>query len=396
MKTKCEILVCGGGIAGLLAANIFASKNYKVICVDPSDLLSTVDQSDTDFRSTAFLQPSIELLQDANIWRNLLPFATPLKIMRIIDAGGPDGRPRTVKEFDSSEISEKPFGWNLQNHKIRHELYAKLQSLPNVEIRHDQKLVKILTRTTQARAYVSDGTVIDAQLILGADGRNSFIRNTLGINSKTQTSGQKALVFTINHTRPHKNISTEIHMSGGPFTFVPLQDFNKTPCSAVVWMEQDGHAAELLKLSKEKFEIAATQRSCGILGNITLVSNRSIWPIITQVAEKFCAERVALIGEAAHVIPPIGAQGLNMSLADIGLLSELSDKHDLGNHNMLKEYNRKRRISVNIRAKGISLLNSVSMSETQWIKDLRNSGLGVIYDSVPIRKKIMQLGVKSL
>jgi len=396
MKTKCEILVCGGGITGLLAANIFASKGYKVMCVDPSNHLSTLDPLGADFRSTAFLQPSIELLQEANIWQNLLPFATPLKIMRIIDAGGSDGRPRTVKEFDSSEISEKPFGWNLQNHKIRHELYTKLESLPNVEIRYGHKLIKILTRTTRAKAYVSDSTVIDAQLILGADGRNSFIRNTSGIKSETHTSGQKALVFTINHTRPHKNISTEIHMTGGPFTFVPLQDVNKSPCSAVVWMEHDGNASELLKLSKENFEIAATKRSCGVLGDITLISNRSIWPIITQVAERFSAERVALIGEAAHVIPPIGAQGLNMSLADIGLLSELSDKHDLGNYTMLEEYNRKRLISVNIRAKGISLLNSVSMSETQWIKDLRNSGLGVIYDSVSIRKKLMQLGVKSL
>ncbi len=142
---------------------------------------------------------------------------------------------------------------------------------------------------------------------------------------KTTRYGQKALAFAVTHPIPHDNVSTEIHRSGGPFTLVPLPDLNGMPSSAVVWMEEGPEVQRLAALPQAEFEAAMNARSCCLLGPLTLASRRTVWPIISQIAERMYAERIALVAEAAHVVPPIGAQGLNMSLGDMRVLLELAE-----------------------------------------------------------------------
>ena len=147
---------------------------------------------------------------------------------------------------------------------------------------------------------------------------------------RTFRYGQKALTFAVTHPLPHQNISTEIHRSGGPFTLVPLPDRDGLPSSAVVWMERGPEVARLMALDAPEFEAAANARSCQILGPLTLAGRRLVWPMIAQIADRMAGERLALMAEAAHVVPPIGAQGLNMSLADLAALLDLAQTHDLG------------------------------------------------------------------
>jgi 2-octaprenyl-6-methoxyphenol hydroxylase len=189
---------------------------------------------------------------------------------------------------------------------------------------------QLLTRETEARVTLSDGARLRARLVIAADGRNSAVREAAGIDVRTTRYGQKALAFAVTHPIPHENVSTEIHRSGGPFTLVPLPDYTgedgiARPSSAIVWMERGPEVRRLMALDTPEFEAEMTERSAHLFGPLTLVSRRTVWPIISQTAEALSAERVALVAEAAHVVPPIGAQGLNMSLADIRTLLDLPE-----------------------------------------------------------------------
>jgi 2-octaprenyl-6-methoxyphenol hydroxylase len=188
-----DIIVSGGGIAGLTATAAFASAGFDVLCVDPAPPITSRDAQGADLRSTAFLQPARQLLMDVGLWDRLAPHATPLQIMRIIDAGGPEPEARMSKEFDASDISDLPFGWNLPNWLLRREMAAHLENLPNVTYRSGIAAKTLFTRTAEARVGLSDGTRVKARLVIAADGRGSGMRTAAGIDVKTTRYGQKAL-----------------------------------------------------------------------------------------------------------------------------------------------------------------------------------------------------------
>ena len=390
-----DILVSGGGVAGLTAAAAFASAGFRVVCTDPSPPVTERDAAGADQRTTAFLHPSIPVLQAAGLWQRLEPHAAPLQIMRIIDAGGPEPELRITKDFDAAEISDQPFGWNLPNWLLRREMVARLAELPGVTFLPGTATARLMTREAQALAALSDGTTVAARLVVAADGRASTVREAAGIAVKTFRYGQKALAFATTHPIPHQNVSTEIHRSGGPFTLVPLPDRDGRPSSAVVWMETGPEVQRLAALPIPAFEAEINARSCGILGPLTLVSPRGVWPIISQIAARMSAERVALIAEAAHVVPPIGAQGLNMSLADLGALLDLATANpaDLGSRAMLDAYHRKRHLEVQARVAGIDALNRASMLGDPALRDLRAAALNALYSLAPVRKTLMKAGL---
>ena len=388
-----DILISGGGVAGLAAAAAFGSAGYSVLCVDPTPPVTSETADGADLRTTAFLQPSVKVLQAAGLWARLNGYAAPLQIMRIIDAGGAAEEPRLVTDFNAAEISDQPFGWNLPNWLLRREMVARLAELPNVTFRPGTATTALLTRTTEARVTLSDGTAVRARLVIAADGRNSTMRQALGIPVRTFRYGQKALTFAVSHPVPHQNVSTEIHRSGGPFTLVPLPDRDGMPSSAVVWMETGANVARLNALSVAEFEAAINARSCQILGPLTLVTRRLTWPIIAQLAGRMAGERVALMAEAAHVLPPIGAQGLNMSFADLSALLDLAQSHDLGSAAMLDAYHRRRHLDVEARVLGIDALNRASMLGTPPLRDLRAGALNALYSLGPVRKTLMKAGL---
>ncbi|MDE4273340.1 UbiH/UbiF family hydroxylase [Phaeobacter gallaeciensis] len=395
MDQTCDILISGGGIAGLTAAATFGSAGFRVICVDPAPPITERDVDGSDLRTTAVLQPARELLERCGLWARLADHAAPLQIMRIVDAGGEHPEPRVVRDFNAADISDQPFGWNLPNWLLRRELVAALADLPNVDFRTGVGTTQLFTRLNEARVTLTDGSQQKAKLVLACDGRNSPMREAAGIPVKTTRYGQKALAFAVTHPVPHENVSTEIHRSGGPFTLVPLPDYQGLPSSAVVWMERGPRASELLQMETAEFEAAMTRRSCGLLGDLTLASRRTIWPIISQSAERLNGERLALMAEAAHVVPPIGAQGLNMSLSDLRCLLELAEARpeELGDAAMLEAYNKARHKDIMLRVKGIDLLNRTSMLAPRPLRDLRAFGLNALYSMAPVRRTLMQMGL---
>jgi 2-octaprenyl-6-methoxyphenol hydroxylase len=391
--TQTDILISGGGVAGLTAAAAFGTAGFRVFCLDPAPPVTEESAQGADLRTTAFLQPSVALLETAGLWARLAPYAAALQIMRIIDAGGPEPEARIVKDFDAAEISGQPFGQNLPNWLLRREMVARLAELPNVTFRPGTATTRLFTRSAEARVGLSDGTTIRARLVIAADGRTSPMREAAGIPVKTFRYGQKALTFAATHPLPHRNISTEIHRSGGPFTLVPLPDRDGKPCSAIVWMDHGASIQRLAALPPDEFEAEANRRSCGILGPLTLQGRRMVWPMIAQLAARMSGERLALMAEAAHVVPPIGAQGLNMSLADLACLLELAKTHDLGSEAMLTAYHRRRHPEVEARVLGVDALNRASMLGTPALRDLRAAGLNALYALAPVRRTLMKAGL---
>ncbi|MEQ8367494.1 MAG: UbiH/UbiF family hydroxylase [Roseicyclus sp.] len=393
--TRCDIFISGGGVAGLTAAAAFGQAGFSVICADPAPPIIEEGTEGADLRTTAFLQPARAFLDRAGLWDRLAPFATPLQVMRIVDAGGPDPEPRVAHDFNAADISDLPFGWNLPNWLLRREMVARLAELDNIDFRPGVGTAHVLTREAEARITLSDGSRIAARLIIGADGRGSPVREAAGIGVRTTRYGQKALAFAVTHPIPHENVSTEIHRSGGPFTLVPLPDLDGRPRSAVVWMERGPEVARLGAMDADAFNAEMSDRSAHLFGPLTLVSRRTVWPIISQTADRMEAERIALVAEAAHVLPPIGAQGLNMSLADLAMLLDLAEAHrdDPGARDLLRRYHRARHGEVLARVAGIDALNRASMAEAQGLRDMRMRALNALYSVAPVRRSLMRAGL---
>lgn len=390
-----DVVIAGAGLAGRIAAIGFAHAGYKTLCLDPNGKDASAIGAKGDLRSTALLQPSQALLDRMGLWDHLKPLATQLKSMRIIDAGGPETKARVTRDFDAADISDKPFGWNIPNWRLWAALEDALEQYETVTYRHEIACTDVATTAYQARVHLSDGTKVTARMVIGADGRNSKIRDAVGIKARTWRFGQKALAFAVNHPIPHENVSTEVHRSGGPFTLVPLPDHEGMPSSAVVWMEEGSKALDLMTLPIAEFEARMSERSCHVLGPLHLATQRSIWPIISQLSDRLVAERVALIAEAAHVVPPIGAQGLNTSLGDLSVLLDIlsNAKYELGSEAMLQAYERRRLPEIRARVLGVGALNMASQAQLQPLKDARAALLGVLHDVPFIRRGLMQLGL---
>jgi len=390
-----DILISGGGVAGLTAAAAFGTAGFSVVCVDPAPPVTERDADGADLRTTAFLQPAQRFLEEAGIWSHLAAHSAGLQVMRIVDAGGAEPVARATRDFNSADISNAPFGYNLPNWLIRKALLDRLEELSNVSFRPGIGVERLTARMAEAKVALSDGSTETARLVIAADGRNSPCREALGIGVTKHEFGQQALTFAVGHDLPHDNVSTEVHRTGGPFTLVPLPDYQGRPSSAVVWMETDANAKALLALDEDAFNDAATERSAGVLGPLTLVSRRTSWPIISQLAHTFYGPRTALVAEAAHVMPPIGAQGLNTSLKDLQALLDMcrDAPESIGEETMLSKYHRARFADVAGRTLGVSVLNKASIASPQPLRDARAAGLKLMYDIKPVRTALMRLGL---
>ncbi|MBU0645394.1 MAG: FAD-dependent monooxygenase [Alphaproteobacteria bacterium] len=390
-----DVLVSGGGIAGMIAAAAFGASGFKTLMIDPTPPITSGTEDRSDLRSTAFLRPARDLFARIGIWDALAPHATPLEALRIVDTLGQPSDIRAERQFEGRETGDEPFGWNFLNWVIRRELLKALPNIPNVEMRYGTGFKSMLTRTNEAIVTLTDGAQLRAKLVVAADGRNSPVREAAGIGVKTTRYGQKSLAFTATHDLPHHNVSTEIYREGGPFTMVPLADIDGKPASAIVWMNKGPYATELLTMEPEAFNAVMTTRSAGLFGQLTLASGRAIFPIITQVAERLSGERVAVIAEAAHVLPPIGAQGLNTSLNDLAELLALAEAHrtDVGGQVMLDAYAKTRHRDITARAKVVDVFNRVTRSESDILQALRLLGLKAVHDVKPLRQGIMKAGL---
>ena len=392
-----DILIVGCGPAGLAAAVIFTEMGLEVNCIERLHKDSFFKSLSDDNRSTAILMPGINILSEVGIWDKINQYSAPLKIMRLADAGGERGKIRYIADFDAKEVSQDQFGFNIPNYLLKKKFIEHLLESKNFSIQYGKNISKVVTRSKSANILFDDSSKISAKLIIGADGRDSFLRQIYNIKKKKWSYNQKALAFIVIHEMPHNDVSTEIHKNGGPFTLVPLP-YNGVNKSAVIWMDKSEIINNLVDMTEREFEHELQKRSLNVLGKIKLEGTKTSWPIISQYAKRIYGDRLALIAEAAHVFPPIGAQGLNTSFGDLRSLSNIvkqciEKNEDYGLEINLAKYNKERWSEIYFKILGIDALNRAALFENKILKDLRLQSLKLIHNTAALRNIAISSGL---
>jgi 2-octaprenyl-6-methoxyphenol hydroxylase len=380
-----DVAVVGAGPAGLIAGLAMAQTDFGTAVIGP-----TADP--LDGRTSALFQGSIELLKSIGAWDAIMPFAEPLDAMRLVDATDALFRAPEVT-FHAREIGETAFGYNVPNAVLT----ASLEKLAASRL---QRIVTAaVTDLSISSDHVSltthDGETYTATLIAAADGRNSPSREAADITTKRWSYDQAAIVCSFAHSRNHKRISTEFHRRVGPLTVVPAPG---GLTSNLVWVDSLAEGERITALTEPEFIHELEHHLGGLLGSICPLSPRRMFPLSGQTAEPMAQNRIALIGEAGHVIPPIGAQGLNLSFRDAATLADIAadarDRgEDIGGASALSQYSAARQTDVTSRVWTIDLLNRSLLSTFAPVHMLRGLGLFALSTIGPLRKRIMREGI---
>lgn len=380
-----DIAIVGGGPSGRTAALAFAREGFSCVVFAPP-------VGTSDGRTTALWRQSIDLLRDLGVWTDIETRATPLKKMRMIDATGRIVRAPEVI-FDSAELDMEEFGFNILNSDLNPVLEAHCSAESSLTV-CDESVRSVEYGAQQVRLTTADGNTVSARVAVAADGRQSLLRESAGIAVKRWSYPQVAVVLNLEHRLPHQHISTEFHTPTGPFTLVPLPGRR----SALVCVETAEGAHDLLALEPPALERELERRAHSLLGAFTLASEPQSFPLSGMNAETLVGPRLALVGETAHVFPPIGAQGLNLSFRDIlDLRAVLSSARlrqaDPGSPSVLAAYESKRLGDVRTRTNAVDLLNRSLLTGFLPVQAARSAGLYLAGKVGPVRRMLMREGM---
>jgi 2-octaprenyl-6-methoxyphenol hydroxylase len=383
---RVEIAVIGAGPAGLTAAIALAAAGIDTALVSKRP-------ARPDNRTTALLAGSVRALETLEVWASCRDQAAPLEAIRVID----DTRrliraPEVV--FHAAEIGLEAFGHNIENHHLVAALDSRAANLPQLR-RIDQAAAAIEVEADRVRVRLADESGLEARLVVGADGRRSLCRAAAGAVTDAFDYDQAALTLNLRHTRPHAGTSTEFHTESGPFTLVPLPGMR----SSLVWVVGSDEAERLSSLPAAALAEEIEHRAHSILGKVTLEAEPCMFSLGVETARKISAHRIALVGEAAHALPPIGAQGLNLGLRDAATIAELAAiarqaGRDPGSAEVLTRYETARRADVTTRTVAVDLLNRSLLSDFLPIQGIRGLGLYLIDRIGPLRRALMREGIE--
>lgn len=376
MSDRYEIAIVGAGAVGLAAGVGFARAGRRVAVVG-------TDGARRDGRTVALMETSLQVLERIDLRVLVEDNGAPLIYLRIIDYTGRLLRAPPVT-FDSAEIGLSAFGINVES--------AALVDLIAAEAAKTAGLVRICDNAAaieQSRIVLADGSFVKADLLIGADGRNSLVRKAAGIDTKEWTYDQTAVTAIFAHDRSHRDTSTEFHTSEGPFTLVPLPGKR----SSLVWLCKPARAARLMALDDVDFARAVEDQAQSMLGAMRLDGPRGAVPMGGISVHDVIAPGVALAGEAAHVFPPIGAQGLNLGLRDVADLLEAFSNgvSETG----FARYRKGRLNDIAFRTNAVDALNRSLLAGFLPIDAARSMGLTLLGSIGPLRRFVMRQGLGS-
>lgn len=381
----------GAGLVGLTAAlklaQVCKAKNQQIALIAPV-------AKKVDFRTTAMMMPSIEFLKSMGQWETIEAHSAALKIMRLID-----GSQRLIRspltDFKASEMGLEAFGYNVPNEKMIEQFQKSIANTQNI-VQFNCSLEKATCFSDRVELELSNGTKISAILAVAADGRHSNLRHAAGIQTREWSYTQTALALSFSHTIPHDGVSSEFHTETGPFTQVPLPPSKKSQHrSSLVWAVHPNEVDELLCLTLDEISKIVETKLHSSLGKVEIEHQPQAFPLSGMTAKRFASNRVALVGETAHVFPPIGAQGFNLGLRDVLTIAEEieNSNDDYGSQDLLEAYSRKRSFDISSRTKSIDIMNRSLLTDFLPVQAARALGIGTLGKFSWLRKIAMKQGM---
>lgn len=385
-----DAVVVGGGPAGLAACLSLATTGISVALLAPG---KPGGGGTGDQRTAALFGGSISLLRNLGIWDELQRYCEPVRAIRIIDdTGGLLRAPEAL--FPAQEVGLTEFGFNVPNGRLNEHLAVAVTRAANIRL-IESSAERIEISIDSVRLTLSSGETIQTGLVVGADGRNSPSRAAAQITTRAWSYPQSALVTTFAHTREHAGISTEFHRPAGPLTTVPLPGRR----SSLVWVDTPEEAARHGARDDAGFLDELDIRLQGLLGSLSDVTARTIFPLSGLSADTTGANRVALVGESSHVFPPIGAQGLNLGLRDVAELTDcvadaLKAGRDPGSPETLATYAKARAGDVSLRVMGVDVLNRMLITNVIPTHLARGAGIHLLRSAGPLRRFLVREGIQ--
>jgi 2-octaprenyl-6-methoxyphenol hydroxylase len=386
------ILVVGGGPVGLATALGLAEAGLQTTLITAP---GPPAGRGSEARSAALFAPSLRLLRSLAAWEGCASAVAPLKAIRLVDDTGHLLRAPELL-FEAHETGVDAFGYNVPNAALAASLRAQLRTpRENLTWIADRSVVAVSCGIDGLGVTLDDGTMVEGHVLVAADGRGSIARQAAGIAVRDVAYDQVAVTATFDHTRPHNGVSTEFHRQAGPCTTVPLPG-NR---SALVWVERPAIAARLLAMDDLAFGVALEAQLKGLLGAVTAIAGRGRFPLTWMQAATTAARRVMLVGEAAHVMPPIGAQGLNLGFRDVGclidcLVDAVQAGRDPGGLETMAAYSKSRAADIGMRMTAVDALNRSLLSDLVPVHLARGAGLHLLAAFGPLRRRVMAEGMQ--
>ncbi|MEO6255287.1 MAG: UbiH/UbiF/VisC/COQ6 family ubiquinone biosynthesis hydroxylase [Sphingomicrobium sp.] len=384
---RTDVIIFGGGMVGLALAAALDSSGLSAIVVDPSDPAER-KQAAFDGRTSAVSSSSMRMLQTIGVADFLPDPGGPIRRIQVADGLAPGGLC-----FDPGGDDE-PLGWMHENRHLRAALHDRAESGANLWLQWKSRVTLVERNADGVRVDLADGRKLSAPLLVAADGRNSATREAAGIRVARWRYDHSAIVSTLRHERPHGEVAYEIFYPGGPLALLPMTDDQAGHRSAIVWSVAAADAPGWLSLSDQDFAAEAQAAMGGVLGEVSLAAPRSTYPLGFHHAARITAERLALLGDAAHAVHPIAGQGLNLGFRDAAALAQvLVDGArlglDLGDRQLLDRYQRWRSLDSLMVAMATDGLTRIYGIPGAAASAVRRFGMGVIERVRPLKDQLM-------
>ena len=390
MKNDSNILIVGGGLSGPILALALAQAGLKVTVIDTLEQKVRKNAA-FDGRSYAVALTSQRLLSGTGVWDVVADHSQPILEIKVTDGRAGEGPSPFFMHFDHAEIEEGPMGYMVQDRFLRRALLDAMNRTNGVTHISGQTVTNQVVTSSGANVTLSSGKVVHGALIVGADGRSSGTASRAGIKRSGWGYDQTALVCAIAHEKPHHGIAHQFFMPPGPLAILPLPG----NVSSIVWSETAKNAAAFSALSDNEYVTMLRPRFGDFLGEINLAGKRFTYPLSLSLALNLVADRVALIGDAAHGVHPIAGQGLNAGMRDIAALAEViidanRRGEDIGSPNVLGRYEQWRRFDNTTLAIATDTFNRLFSNDNAGLRGLRDIGMGIVNAIPGLRRSFIR------
>ena len=382
----CDVVVVGAGMVGATAALGCANQGLKVMLVEAFQPDTTFNPEFVNNRVSALTRASENLLKELGVWSDMKNMRVqPYSDMHVWDASG-----KGSIHFDAAEIAEPSLGHIVENHVTQLALWKRLAGHDNVSILCPDKVVDVGRDSSGSKVQLESGLTITASLVVVADGKKSAVRDMLGIETSGWLYDQHALVATITTEKGHQYTAWQRFMEKGPLAFLPLGHNADKSCS-IVWSTSPEQAEELMALEEQAFCDALTEASDAVLGKVTEVKDRGVFPLELKHAKTYIREGFVLVGDAAHAIHPLAGQGVNLGFLDvIALLRVIADaagqQRDIGSMHTLRKFERQRKGSNLTMLAAMDGFKRLFSNNIMPLSKVRNAGLTMVDNLGPLKQ----------